>query len=487
MSGSKQHKRLENRYCSSNDHTNGLRLLNKELLLRNAELVKRLNRMKSERDKYQQLFNDWKGIGTSATEALNSLKREKIQLCEELRALQQLQRADAYKEHKRSKNMHSSSDAKKMRALSMSHNILRFNYQQKENEMKSLLMEFVRMFQYVGKHHPEYMPPELHSSNVRRYSPTNQKRNKKRIRNKKRHGQSQSLYDINQTKIDDIMNAAESDDEVGTDDSNSERAVREKKDPRQRKRRSWINNKNKDRNMKSKIKHLRNERKENSEESNSNEEQEPQPSQIERDSDSSSDEVTTFNPLQNLQLKNAHLKNQFARSHSVPSAAFLRNNNPHYQQYRYRAVQLNMHPMLWKKRDSLQRRKRHARLSAIPSSTGGTPLTTPSHSRRGKYSDDDFEFEDDPHQKYLDMLGKPASPSSNHSSSSGANVCMLPHRTAIEDNNIQDIFSILKGTLPSEPIARPYIDPDAEFDRFEEPEMQDQYLVPLEQNSDSSD
>merc|ERR1712087_255467 len=87
------------------------------------------------------------------------------------------------------------------------------------------------------------------------------------------------------------------------------------------------------------------------------------------------------------------------------------------QSYRYGAVKMNLPgTKLWTKRDSLTGKRKKARINAIPSSAGSTPLTTPQQSRRGRLDDDyDYEagaagdmlFDEDPHNKYLEMLGRP--------------------------------------------------------------------------------
>merc|ERR1712032_392300 len=128
--------------------------------------------------------------------------------------------------------------------------------------------------------------------------------------------------------------------------------------------------------------------------------------------------------------------------------------------YRYNKVPLNMSSKLWSKRDSLVRKKKKAvRINAIPSSAGSTPLTTPHQSHRGKLSDDEDDddelimYDEDPHQKYLQMMG------SKDGKQTMINKVQQPvqsTRNKLTDKaTIHDLFDMLQQqTLaPSSPIS----------------------------------
>jgi len=198
------------------------------------------------------------------------------------------------------------------------------------------------------------------------------------------------------------------------------------------------------------------------------------------------------------------------------------------QHYRYGAVQMKMAlpgTKLWTKRDSLTGKRKKTRINAIPSSAGSTPLTTPHQSRRGNLDDDyganDMLFDEDPHHKYLEMMGRPDEepgtdsdtesasteppPNGPMSGSSGAALfgATTTERNKLTDKKtVHDLFDMLQqhtlataaGTIAAAAVAEP-TERDGRTDR--ESGMNgmedcngngngDAHLVPILEPSDSS-
>eukprot|EP01084_Bolivina_argentea_P138470 243760_1 len=160
--------------------TEGLRKLNKDLLIRNAELVKKLNRTKTERDNFEQLFIDWKKINKDASEALNLLQKDK-QKCEEENIILK-QEINEYKlEIKTLKLQNNERNEQCNHLLSTCNklkkqlsnggynnsnnniNTLKFNYQQKKNEIDQILYEIQKLFNFCHTNYPSVI------SNVYKY------------------------------------------------------------------------------------------------------------------------------------------------------------------------------------------------------------------------------------------------------------------------------------------------------------------------------
>merc|ERR1719361_1352234 len=171
------------------------------------------------------------------------------------------------------------------------------------------------------------------------------------------------------------------------------------------------------------------------------------------------------------------------------------NESRYLERCRYNAVQVNLSgTKLWSKRDSLPGRKRTPRINAIPSSAGSTPLTTPQQSRRGVVPDADHDdernFDEDPHTKYLEMMhqGQPhdqglggndtafgsgdlvAAPTDSGPTASSASG---PRIKMTDKGAIHDLFDLLqKETLsPTSPAAIHRTDADDHRDEMMEAEV----------------
>lgn len=154
--------------------------LNKDLLTRNAELVKRLKKMKTERDDFESLSNQWKKINNDASRALNLLQRDNQKYQEENAALSL--RLDQYQKENRSLNIELSERAEQSSELlsrcsvqqndiaalrrqldgqqqdghSMSSmNTLKFNYERKKDEIEQILHQIHRLFAFCDSNYPQ--------------------------------------------------------------------------------------------------------------------------------------------------------------------------------------------------------------------------------------------------------------------------------------------------------------------------------------------
>ena len=428
----------------------GLKSLNKELLTRNAELVQKLTRMKAERDNFEQLFTEWKKINHNSSEALNLLQKEKNKYYEENMSLnsqikEYRQEIKSLKLQNRERleqcehllvrctqyqndvnNLRNESGDKEINNV----NTLKFNYQQKKNEMDQILYQIQKLFVFCNEHYPQ-------------------------ITNASKH----SLYHKHSLK--DI-------EEDGVYDDDDKKKQNKKIKRRKRRSLSFIS--------KNKI-------------VQSNDEK-----NVIASANKTAKVKETVDAKISSQLLGPNT-NPFGRTQS--SHSFF-NEQP----YRYNQVQLNINKMstkLWSKRDSLGRKKKAPRINAIPSSAGDTPLTTPHQSHRGKLSDDEEQevYDEDPHQKYLQMMGAKdgMSQTAQHQQQQqqSSNQHGSTTRSKLTDKKtVHDLFDMLQQqTLsPSSPISisnNNDVRNSLEDEQHQNQNDTDAKLVPLCDSSTDSD
>merc|ERR1712176_1126665 len=324
-------------------------------------------------DNFEQLFTDWKKINHDSSEALNLLQQEKNKYYEENAALNKqlkecrqeiktltiqnrarkeqcdhlLQRCAQYQQLQNGSNNDRNKDAKH-------ENRLRFNYQQKKNEVDEILHQIQKLFLFCNDKYPQ-------------------------------------ITNANSTRahmLDDIEEDMTVDDDMG-DEKKQLRSVVDRNVFKKRRSLNFIY----DVTPTKKNKHI----------INNNQQETKKKNEKKKKRKARNENVDAKISSQLLgPSTSSHGNDPFGRPQS--SHSFF-NESP----YRYNKVPLNMSSKLWAKRDSLVRKKKAVRINAIPSSAGSTPLTTPHQSHRGKLSDDeddDIAFcDDDPHQKYLQMMG----------------------------------------------------------------------------------
>jgi len=404
----------------------GLRRLNKDLLTRNAELVKRLNRMKTERDNFEQLFMDWKKVNKDASETINLLQRDN----EVLKGQLEDERLEnqALRQQMEERVQQNNVLLRDLRRL----NTLRFDHQQQKHETEQLLRRLQGLFLFVDANYPHIT----------------------------RTKGSNALHGIREHNNSNAPDDADGD---GYDDDFSSKRQRTKR-PRQQRSKAAKRRKRRSLPMAVSTHQIA--------QLAQRERREPQ-----RDKRSQSQAV---HPAHRLVIDHADRDREepmangsaeriapqllgpstTAREHpfkkTVSSQSFF---SEQQQRYHYTAVQMNLPgTKLWTKRDSLTGKRKKARINAIPSSAGSTPLTTPQQSRRG-HLDDDYEepqFDEDPHHRYLEMLGRPddaqdtdsastdslqhAPPPNGAASASGAS-----ERSKLTDKKtVHDLFDMLQ-------------------------------------------
>jgi len=500
----------------SGNNQNGLRKLNKDLLTRNAELVKKLNRMKTERDNFEHLLTDWKNINKDASEALYNLQREKQRVEEENMSLTEqikeyqleinslklqnnergeqcdhlLSRCNQYQND--IKNLKSKMRSKQHQNNAMNPNninTLKFNYQQKKNEIDQILYQIQKLFFFCHANYPQitetsnpnlYEKHSLHDikeydddddegyDDDHQFQQKHSKYNKAKSKKNKKHRSTQSLSSFDKQSF--------------------------------RKRRSldYIYHNT----QKSQSKSVENKNKENEKATKKN--QRIERIVINKPTKKQSKKVSTTKKQITPQLLGP--KTSYHQYDSKRSDPFGRTQSSHsfFNEYKYNQLKLNMNmnTKLWTKRDSLTGKKKQLRINAIPSSAGTTPLTTPQQSRRGKLSDDEQEddiyFDDDPHQKYLEMMGGDDADSistDSHSMSIKKEKEDIVRTKLTDKKTIHDLFDMLQQqTLsPSSPIsAAVNNDVEAVRDFYDEQQQQshnnnDGQLVPLNEPDSSSD
>jgi len=447
----------------------GLRTLNKDLLSRNAELVQRLTRMKTERDNFEQLFKEWKQINHNSSEALNLLQKEKnkyyeenVLLNDQIKIYEQqieslkmqntermeqcnhlLLRCSQYQNdinNLKNNNKEQSNDNNNI-------NKLKFNYQQKKNEMNQILYQIQKLFVFCNENYPQIT--------------------------------NDSLYD----KL--LLNGIE-EEIVDNNIKNNNYRKRRSLNFIYNKKGIEENNNNNNKNMMTKTKTK---------------------TSKQRRTNKTKNNIDSKISAQLLGPNKQHNTDPFGRTQS--SHSFFNE-----QSYRYNQVQINMNKMstkLWSKRDSLSRKKKAVRINAIPSSANGTPLTTPHQSHRGKLDDDiddihndhdhdhdDNVFADDPHHKYLQMMGAKDGTNTQQQQLQAVAVAANNNqkRTKLTDKKtIHDLFDMLQQQQlsPSSPISTTTNINNDVRNLFDEQQQQqthdntDAQLVPLCDSSTDSD
>lgn len=407
--------------------------LNKDLLTRNAELVKRLKKMKSERDDFESQSNSWKQIYHDASQALALQQRNNAALS---------QRLDEYQRENRSlhSQLRSMSNEHHHDGHSLSHfNTLKFNYEQKKNEIEMILHQIHKLFAFCDANYPQIthgltesvdphhqQPPDEvveddgfdddlsnfdpHSTDQRNdvpvavhngYRPKRNKKGKKTrdfmVTRNGAHRSSQSASDLDVYRRRRSLPMVLTSNQIGNGlvDPMSPHSEEDADAERDFMGNNKSGKRDRDRGHSIVVEEAISKRDHNERNGGGHGH-----GHGHRDRDGV---VGQIEPRL-LGPSTRHETHPFQVAQS--SHSFF---SEHHQRSRYNAVRLNMSgTKLWSKRDSLPGRKKTPRINAIPSSAGSTPLTTPQQSRRGRVSDDDHDderdFDEDPHTKYLEMM-----------------------------------------------------------------------------------
>jgi len=402
---------------SSGNTADGLRKLNKDLLTRNAELVKRLNRTKTERDNFEQLFIDWKKVNKDASETIHLLQRDNEALTRQLKDERLENQALRQQMSERvQQNNHLLRDLHRL-------NTLRFNHQQQTHEMEELLQRVQSLFVFVDSNHPHITRPNHSHSHARNANALLGIRENTNVDSGNVNGNGNEHGNENGDHYDDDFSSAR-----GTE-RNSARGQRQarSKGAKRRKRRSLPM-------AVSTLQIAQLTQREHRATQQRTEPTPPRSAQTETETETARSESTHRLVIDNVSRESADrvaVTGQIAPQLLGPSTSaaahpFKKTVSSHsffsehssQQQFRYGmgAVKMKMAlpgTKLWTKRDSLTGKRKKTRINAIPSSAGSTPLTTPQQSRRGNLDDhDDYDapdvhFDEDPHHRYLEMLGTP--------------------------------------------------------------------------------
>eukprot|EP01083_Nonionella_stella_P009323 26897_1 len=434
---------------NSNTSNDGLRKLNKDLLTRNAELVQRLNRMKSERDNFEQLFTDWKKINKDASEALNLLQKEKklseaqnVSLHKQIQeykmeiASLKLQNNERMEQcdHLLLRCNQYQNDINQLKqqingnSANANINTLKFNYQQKKNEIDQILHQIHRLFAFCHTNYPQItsnLTPHANYKSllddIEEYAPHTVKHNKQKknrdftVQKKQKHRSTRSLSDFDKQMFRKRRSLNY------IDYNGKPKSQLQNKQNDSNKQRIMINNdfypdiahKKIRKNMKKKV--------------------------INNIDSKITPEL--LGPKTSYHQYDNKRSDPFGRTQS--SHSFFSEQTQ--QRLRYNQVTLNMTgSKLWSKRDSLSRKKKkQPRINTIPSSAGTTPLTTPQQSRRGRISDEEeddpiYFVDDDPHQKYLEMMGGDHADGAVHNARDGQIMPNPSHQKPQIQNKLSD-------------------------------------------------
>jgi len=476
--------------------------LNKDLLTRNAELVKRLKKMKTERDDFESQSNSWKKISNDASQALTLLQRDNQKHQEEIVALSH--RLDDYQSQNRSLSNQlrerserctrlmaqcsvQQNDIDSMRdrlngqhldghsVSTHSHlNTLKFNYEQKKNEIEQILHQIQKLFAFVDVNYPN-ITRHRHGLGVGANVDVDVDVDIDVDADYHDDQRRQRRHDEALTEDDGL------DDDLSNFDPHSHSHWKEQRGgsltanghlsgPRSGKRAKYKKNKktrdfmaphrssqslsdfNPDLYRRRRSLPMVLTSKQIGNGLNHSDRLSPH-----REEDGGAERDFVGNEvMQRIVVEEAAKKERALRSrnggaprhgvdeqiakqllgpstshHTHPygvtqSSHSFFNESRYLERCRYNAVQVNLSgTKLWSKRDSLPGRKKTPRINAIPSSAGSTPLTTPQQSRRGMVSDDEpydeRDFDEDPHRVYLDMMRQPQSQSLGQNANGNGN------------------------------------------------------------------